>query len=349
MGFRPAMSLSASAFRQLRDTADTQLGLVTAAQLAELGISTGSMTRRAVGGMWTRVLPGVHLVDGGEPNRIQREYAAYLYAGAGSEVTGFTALRHHRMQSLGLQLATTARADAVDPVHVLIERSRRRLSTGYARIERTMRLPDPVRVPGVPMPLAPVARAVADAARRMRSAADVNALVSEAVRRGLCSIEDLRVELDLGQRRGSGLLRDAVTGVEAGARSGPEVDIVSIMEAGRIPHVVYNARLLGPDGLYIGRPDAWIDDVAVAVEVDSLEYHADDEGFKRTVRRNARYAAAGILVVPVLPSDERNHAASVLKSIQAARHAGSQRPRPDITVVQTTSKTAQQRGWRYGT
>jgi hypothetical protein len=342
------MTYTPSTARQLRDMADTQLGLVTSAQLAELGITSGAQARRTVGGMWTRVLPGVHLVDGGDPNRLQREYAAFLYAGPGARVTGLTALRHHRTQSLGLQLVRPADSIAVDPVHLLIDRARRRISTGYARIERTMRLPDPVRVPGVPMLLAPVARAVADACRRMRSASDVNALVSEVVRRQMCSVDELRVELDLGQRRGSGLLRDAVTGVETGAWSGPEIDLVTIMQTGRIPNVLYNVRLLGPDGLYIGTPDAWIDDVAVAVEVDSVEHHADDEGFKRTVRRNARYAAAGILVVSVLPSDERNHAASILKSIQAARHAGSQRPRPDITVVQTTSRTAHQRGWRYG-
>ncbi len=298
--------------------------------------------------MWTRVLPGVHLVDGGNPNRLQREYAAYLYAGPGSQVTGLTAMRHHGVRAVDLQSARVAGQPGVEPAHLLIESSRRRLSTGYARIERTGRLPEPVRVAGVPMPLSPVARAVADAVRRMRSPSDVDAIVAEVVRRQLCTIDSLRTELELGQRRGSGLFRDALTAVEAGARSGPEVDLVQIMKTGKIPNVVFNARVLGADGLYIGTPDAWLDDVGVAVEVDSREHHATDDGYDRTLRRNARYAAAGIIVVPVLPSDERNHPATVLKTIQAARQAASQRPRPDVRVVSTTHAAAHQRGWRYG-
>ena len=209
-------------------------------------------------------------------------------------------------------------------------------------------MPEGARVAGVPFPLAPVARAVGDAARRMRSPRDVNALVAEVVRRQLCDVDELVDELREGQRRGSGLLRDALAGVQVGARSGPEVDLVAIMQRGRIPNVYYNARLLGPSGRFLAVADAWIDDVGVAVEVDSREHHASEDGFDRTVRRNGRYAAAGVLVVTVLPSDQANHAAEVLTTIQAARYAAAQRPRPAVTVVSYAAATAEQRGWRYG-
>ena len=331
----------------LHDLADTQLGLVTAAQLAELGIRTDVASRRVAGGMWTRVLPGVHLVDGGQPNRIQREYAGFLYAGAPARVTGLTGLRHHGLRTLGLQLARTV-GHEVDPVHLLIGDGRRRLSTGYVRIERTHRLPDPVRLPGVPFPLTPVARAVADAARRMRHPGDVKALAAEAVQRELCTPADLSRELEEGQRRGSALLRDALQGLEAGARSGPEIDLVALMAQARISGVVYNARLLGPDGLFLSVADAWIDDVGVAVEVDSEEHHASGDGFARTVRRNARYAAAGVPVVTILPADQRDSPQTVVAAVQAAVAAASRRPRPAVPLVEHAGSTAQQRGWRYG-
>jgi hypothetical protein len=341
------MSRPFPALRRIRDLADTQLGLVTAAQLAALGVRTGTTSRRVAGGMWTRVLPGIHLVLGGLPVRLQRELAALLYCGAGAMLTGLTALRYYGVRAVGLQHLEVVREDNPEPVHVLIPHARRRLSTGYVRAERTTRMPgSSVRRHG--LELAPVARAVADAARRMRDRHDVDALVSEVVHRGLATIEEIRRELDDGQRRGSGLLRDAVEAVEAGARSGPEATVVRVFTEAKLPHVLYNVQLYGPDGEYIATPDAWLDDVGVAVEVDSVEHHADGEGFRRTIRRNARYAAAGVPVVTLLPTDIDASPTSVLATVLAARESAQSTPRPDVRVVRQEQRSAGRRAWRWG-
>ncbi len=328
-------------------TADAQMGLVTAAQLAALGVSTKTTSRRSAGGMWTRVLPGIHLIEGGQPSRKQRELAALLYAGDDSVLTGVTALRHHGMRSLRLQETADDQPERPEPVHVLIAHDRRRLSTGYVRIERTHRPPaGALRRYG--LTIAPLPRAVGDAARRLRRPSDVLALVSEAVQRGLVDIHDLERELREGARRGSGLFRDAMSAVRTGVRSAPEGDLAQLLSAAGIRHVIYNASLVTSEGRFVAVADAWLDDVGVAIEVDSDEHHATGDGFRRTVRRNARYARVGVPVVTVLPIDLRDRPSGVVHDIAATRATAASRPRPPVHVSERDAPSSGREGWRWG-
>lgn len=338
-------------FRQtqaIRDIADTQHGLITSAQLRELGVWPKTTSRRNLGYMWTKILDGIHLVDGGSPSKTQLERGALLYAGDRAQLSGTAALRHHGVRALRLQERVPDHEYSPEPVLVLIPHERRRKSAGYTRIERTRRLPNsPVIVNG--LTLAPLARAVADAARRMRTAHDVNALVAEVVRRGMCTIEDLQTELDEGSRRGSALLRDAVASVSTGARSGPEVDLLSLIGAAGIPHVLYNVRIVDGSGQLVAIPDAWLDDVGLAVEVDSREHHGADDGFAATVRRNRRYARAGVPCLTILPEEFSTHPNGVLHDLNAAREAAAARPRPNVRAIVEEQRAAGRPAWRWGT
>ncbi len=53
--------------------------------------------------MWTKILDGVHLVDGGTPSTLQLERGALLYAGERSQLSGTTALRRYGVRALRLQ------------------------------------------------------------------------------------------------------------------------------------------------------------------------------------------------------------------------------------------------------
>lgn len=327
--------------------ADAQMGLITAAQLAELGVHSSTACRRVSGGMWTRVLPGVHLVDGGEPSRLQRELAALLYAGEHACLTGVTALRRHGIRSLRLQEDGDADPLRPEPVHVLVPHAHRSASTGYARVERTRRFPQELtRRQG--LMLAPVARAVADAARRMRRCSDVAAMVAETVQRELVTVADLRRELEEGSRRGSAHLRAVLPAVAQGAWSAPEVDLHGLVTAAGLTDAQFNVTVVDAQGAYVATPDVWLDDVALAIEVDSVEHHALGEGFERTVRRNARYAAAGIAVVSVLPRDLTTSPTRVTAMILAARDAAARRVRPDVRVTESVERSAGRDSWRWG-
>lgn len=157
------------------EIAAAQGGFVLARQLAELQIPGSTVTSRArTGGPWARVLPAVYLVEPGPMSREQREVAALLYARDPCLLTGVSALRRHGVRYL------PGPPDS-DPVHVLVGHHRRRASTGFVAIERTVRLPEAVDAQG--LPCAPVARALVDAGRRLRSRRTVRAIATDAVHR----------------------------------------------------------------------------------------------------------------------------------------------------------------------
>lgn len=335
------MVIQNARFRALFDVADTQRGLVTAQQIAELGIAYSTVTRRVAGGMWTRLLPGVHLVKGGHPLAEQRELAGLLYAGGRSCLTGITGLRRRGYRG-GL---VTASVPEIEPVHLLIPHEERCKSTGFTRVERTLRMPEWQSIDG--LRVAPVARCVADAARRMVRERDVLDLVTSVLQRGMCTHEQLVDELEQGQRRGSAHLRAAVSATSDGVRSPSEADLAALFAAAGIRDVEYNVVLVTSDGEFIAVADAWVDD-RLAVEVDSADHHADGSGFRRTVRRNARYAAAGVPWLTVLPVDIRDRPGQVLAWVEASRADAASRPRPAVTCVRGQDRTAWSSAWRWG-
>src|ERR1700761_1049768 len=131
------------------------------------------------GGPWQRLLPGVYLALTGAVATEHREMAALLHAGPRSALTGPAAARRH-----GLWVAEYDLIDVVVPVSV------ERRSAGFARIHRSARMPVQVWVDGE-VPFVPPGRAVADAARSLRSVRDARALVAQAIQEQRCSIEML--------------------------------------------------------------------------------------------------------------------------------------------------------------
>ena len=331
----------------LLDVANAQAGLITSAQLAELGIRTSTTARRVAGYMWTRVLPGVHLVSGGQPTAYQREFAALLYAGPGSMLTGVTALRRYGIRAARLQEVGTSDPNRPEPVHVLNPHERRRISTGYTRVERTHRLPsDPLVIDGLLH--APLVRAAGDAVRRMVSQSDVLAILSEITQRGLATVDALSCELKAGNRRGSAHFRAAMAHLEAGVWSAPEGDLRSVVSESELPEPQWNVTVVTEDGYYIATPDGWFDDVALAAEVDSQEHHGFGVGLERTTRRNARYARAGVIVYPVTPAMIRDHPDAVRRELMEAYKAAKARPRPAVRLSGLRAVSAGRPGWPWG-
>ena len=115
-----------------------------------------------------------------------------------------------------------------------------------------------------------------------------------------------------------------------------------------MPHVFYNAVILTSTGQHIGTPDAWLDDVGLAIEVDSIAHHTSPTDFARTLARNARYAAAGVPVLGVLPSDLIVRPAGVLHDVVAARTAAGERVRPPVVLSRHESPSSGRLGWRWG-
>jgi len=242
--------------------------------------------------------------------------AALLFAGPSSMLTGVEACRWHGLRNLPDD----------HRVHVLIPHGRE-ATNGAILVERTRRLPTPVHRDGVP--LAPPARAVLDACRRFTSPIAVGALLTEAAQRVAPS--RLVSELAAGGRRGSALPRAVLKDVVTGARSVAEIDAMRVWASTGLPRPVWNAVLHNNNGEYVATPDAWFA-AGLAWEIDSYEFHFRREDYANTVTRNARYAAAGVLVLQTLPTRLRNAPAAVAAELVAAHEAAQSRPRPAVSA-----------------
>jgi hypothetical protein len=316
--------------RQVIELAQTQDGLVTRSQLEALGFPTSTAAYRSMpGGPWQRVLPGVLAVHNGPLTVRQRLHAALLYAGAESMLTGAAAL-----PLLGFR-----RTFPVPPIDVLVPDNRQRSSSGFVRLERTVRLPTPRERDG--LAVAPAARVVFDAARRHGRADDVRALVAESVQRGFVRPSDLAFELSEGQLRGSRLLREAVVEVSAGVRSLAEADDRRLTQRRkRLRGMWWNPTILRRDGSFLFKPDGWLDEIALGWQIDSLEFHLSPEDYAATLRAHTRATACGILVVHHLPSELGRRPEEVLDELEAGVEAASLRPRPDVIAVRSTVSAA---------
>ena len=270
------------------------------------------------------MLPGVYLGVTGTATAAQREMAALLYAGPRSVLTGPAALRHNGID---------APRDGV--IDVLVPNSRERRSCAFVRVHRTQRMPEPVCLDGE-ICYVTVPRAIADTARDLRSPRDVRALVATAVQRRHCTVTMLARELEQGPRQGSRLLRAALAEVADGIRSVAEGDFRALLKRGRLPMPMFNARLYGDTGL-IAIVDAWWPEAAVAVEVDSREWHLSPQDWERTMRRHADLTARGILVLHFTPGQIRKEPAAVLAAVTTALTAQSSRARLAIRAVPAAS------------
>lgn len=297
--------------------------VIRAKTLESLGMNSKVIYRKCLpGGPWRRLLPGVILLHNNDPTPDQLVHAALLYAGAAAIVTGEEACRRY-----GLRLNVPAPGE--HRIHVLIPHHLKRISTDFVTVERTKRLPRPWLRAGVP--LAPLARATTDFVRRIRIVNVVGQAMIEAVQRGGCTPQALAEELDRGTKRGTALPRRLLS-EWARARSVAEAEAQKLARALTHPPTHQNEVLYDHAGDYAGRPDFWWDDVGLAWEIDSLDFHFRSADYARTLRRNSRYASLGIAVVQTLPSRLRTEPKAVLDELRAAYATALTRPRPPVSV-----------------
>ncbi|WP_213452690.1 hypothetical protein [Rhizomonospora bruguierae] len=292
----------------LRAVLRGQDGLVREDQLIGLGLSRAAIRRRLLDGVLRDVLPGVYASGLGGLSRRQRLLAAQLYGGPGALLTGAAAATVH-----GLRYVPEDRF-----VRVLVPHARQRRPAGFVRIHRTIRAePEPCRI--CPFDLCSAARSVADAARWSGDLGAVRAMVSEAVRRGITTPASIQRELDSGPRQHSALLRLVLAEVAAGVCSAPEAELRELLAASAVlPRIRWNPRLATLTGRPLPTPDGWIEEAALAIEVDSREYHILPEQWARTLARHNELAAYGVQVLHFTPVRIRRSPAEVMRTVELA-------------------------------
>ncbi len=298
-------------------------GVATARQLMDFGMPERTVYRRCLeGGPWRRLLPGIVLLRDGEPTVEEMLHAALLLGGPESMITGLHACRLH-----GLRRGPVRRAGPVI-VALLVPEGRQVRSVGFVHVERTGRLPEPVLHRG--LRIAPLVRASVDAARRLESSAEITELFSDGVQRSLCTIAALAAELGSGSRRGTAMPARVLSDVAEGVRSAAERDAKRLWQRAGLPEARWNVAVHNATGRFLGVADCWVDDVAMAWEIESSEWHLSPEDHDRTVVRAAGLVAAGVVYTATKPKRLRAEPRDVIATLRATYAQALARPRPAL-------------------
>lgn len=245
-----------------------------------------------------------------------------MLAGDGAAITGLDALKIHGIRQC---------PEPSGPVHVLVPSGRQRTSHGLALIERTERLPSPE--PGRRHPVVPVARAAMDFVRRSSDRDVARAVLAEVVQRERATVSDLVAELSAGSGRGSALPRAVLKEVAAGVRSVAEAKARELfLSSPLLRGAIWNPRLHDAAGHFVAMPDAWLDDVGMAWEIDSYEWHLSPADYDATLDRHSAMSAHGIVVVHTQPRRIRTAPAQLLDELERTHQHCAQRPRPAIHI-----------------
>jgi hypothetical protein len=328
LGMRQGAWAKGAAWERLRAAARNDV--IRAHTLVALGVPESTVYARCrPGGPWQLLLPATVLLSSGQPTPDQLVVAGLLYAGPGAVLTGIEAAHRHGVR----------RGPVLDGrVHVLVPHDQQPASARHVVIERTRRMPCAVVRRGVP--LAPVARAVVDGARRLASPREATELLADAVQRGLCTVGQLASEVEAAQQRGTAVPRAILRDVSAGTRSVAERDAKAVWRRSGLPEPWWNASVYDAQGALLGIVDAWWDDVALAWEINSLAWHLNPQDYAREQAKTALFTAAGVPVLPTLPKRLGDDAAAVLRELQDAyRHAAS-RSRPQVRAVRCAGPIA---------
>ncbi|MFD4369027.1 hypothetical protein [Rhodococcus sp. NPDC058521] len=296
-------------------------GVVRSAALEQFEIGRATVSSRCrPGGPWQRMLPGVVLLHNGPPSWRQRVIAALEYGGPQAMLSGYAGLA-----ALGYPAASS-----MNPVLLLVPSTQHRRDVSYVTVERTWRLPEAVDCGQ--LRAAPAVRCLLDASRRMSNIDTCRALLTEGLQRGDVTVSDLVQELAAGSDRGSRVPRAVLRELTDDAHSVAEVQAQKLYATSELPPMVHN-RDIALGGKWIARPDGWLDDVALAWEIDSLRYHLSAQQHEATVVRRARMQRAGIVVVTHLPKQLRSEPATVLADLRAGWELAVSRPRPPVYLV----------------
>lgn len=297
--------------QSLHEIVDCQLGIVNRPQLIVAGIDDHTIYRRVRRGDWQRVLPGIYRVEPGPLTLEQRRIAAMLFVGETAQLTGGATLLWYGFRS----------PVATDRIHVLVPHQSRRRSAGFVIVQRALSLDDGARDAGLYRVTSP-ARASIDYCRLTSDFQSVRAVITETVQAGFASAQALDEEIRRAARSRTALARRALTETLDGVLSSPESELREITSHSKIlPTIVWNPQLTDGDGLRLPSPDGWIADAAIALEVDSREYHSTPDGWRQTLRRHNTLSERGVLVLHFTPAEIRTEPARVLRVIeQAYRH-----------------------------
>lgn len=290
--------------------------------LLGLGFSSNTLARKCrPGGGWTRLFLGVYLLTGGMPSRQQLVRGALLRAGPLTFITGIEAARRYGVRRL----------PADQRIHVLVPHGRRVTSQGPMLVERTNRPWNGTLIDG--LPVVTLARSLIDAARKEGRIDVIRAFIADAVQRQLCSLESLADELKYQRLGGTSLPRRVLEEVGDGVRSAAEAWSRSLVHRSSLPRPQWNVLIRSASGVQLAVVDGWWNEVGLAWQIDSLEFHLAPEDYARTMAQHSALLANGVMTVHTVPSRLKKDPGGVIDELRGAYRAAAERPKPRVSAT----------------
>jgi hypothetical protein len=290
--------------------------VLTTAGAQRLGITPAQVRTELRRERWRRLGSGVLLTRPDEPTREDWAHAGLALAGRGAAVSGWDAIRVH---DLG------PRTPPVSHVLVVTPRGRNR-RVGGLRIRPSKRPVDIHTVPAYAECLqgarvVSAARALADTALDLDQLASVRAMVTSAIQRRLCVVDELRAELEASPQNGSAHLRTSLEDVLAGAQSVAEAEAIRFLTNAQLPAFEVNAAVHDPADKFVAVVDVLWRQLRFALEVDSREFHFSEVDWRHTMHRHNRLSRLGYAVAHYAPSDVRRRKADWAREVGQALRA----------------------------
>jgi len=257
-----------SAPSAIRRVAEPQWGVISRAQLKQLGFSDGEIRMMLRRGLLVPVFPGVYCLGHRRLTTLGLLHAAELAAGPGAFVSHRAAAAHRGLCAYPATVELTVVAG-----HTPAPRSWLRVHRTRLAVDRTQARPHNGLL------TATVPRIIVDLARTERPG-EIQRLIRESIRTGQFDLDALSAAIDAHPRRpGVGLARAALKRYLPGSE-----DRKSWLETQFQRHAVRDPRL--PEPLYNRMLHGYEIDVMwpqqrVTLELDGRPYHVAVEDFDR--------------------------------------------------------------------
>lgn len=300
----------------------------------DLGMSADAIVHAISAFGWQRLARGFLLTVPGPPTRADWINVGLELAAPTGAISGWDAVR-----IVGLGEIVPPAAEVL-----ILARGGENRVVGRARIRPTNRPFTTWRLPGDHpdhpyCDIASIARAVADTALQYRRLRPVRALVTSAVQQLRCSPEDVIAELESGPRNYSGLLRRAVSDLRAGAKSIAEAEAIDVLRRSPVPPFEANVPMVTASGVQIAEADCLWRELRAVLEIDSRQFHFEEEDWERTLARHSLLGRRGLAVDHYSPSQVRRNPELWAKGVEqwlrsrAAELRLPYRPAKDPLVV----------------
>ena len=294
--------------RHLVALAEGQFGLVSRAQLAELGLSESAIGRLASHGVLRRVRPGVYRLLGAGPSRAQDIVAARLWAGEDAFASHRTGAEIHLLPGGVPPLIEITTNGSVRPCDVLVHR------------RATWPGGDVTMVGGIQVSTIP--RTLLDLASVVSPVTLARALDAALYRGVSLDAVSRRLEATAVQgRNGTANLRRLI---EERANEGSPVesplerDFLTLVRERSMPEPVAQYPVF-VEGHLVARLDFAYPELKIGIELDGYAFHSDRQSFERDRRRLTELVNEGWHMLVFTRPQLRDHPAWVESAVLKAR------------------------------